>query len=106
MKACAKWVWATSRFRKKCAGSAKLFTAARRLTGLRWTRSDERPLAAVLQRNVFAGAPEGAAASRLAAYIREAARALALQEDFAGLRLAFPDPERVCCGGDGQGQPR
>jgi cytochrome b pre-mRNA-processing protein 3 len=68
--------------------------------------SDERPLAAVLQRNVFAGAPEGAAASRLAAYIHEAARALALQEDFTGLRLAFPDPERVCCGADGQGQPR
>jgi cytochrome b pre-mRNA-processing protein 3 len=68
--------------------------------------SDERPLAAVLQRNVFAGASEGAAASRLAAYIREAARALALQEDFAGLRLAFPDPERVRCGADAQGQPR
>lgn len=68
--------------------------------------SEERPLAAVLQRNVFAGACEGGAAFRLAAYTREAARALAVQEDFADACLAFPDPERVCYGGDGQGQPR
>jgi cytochrome b pre-mRNA-processing protein 3 len=56
---------------------------------------DERLLAGALQRNVFAGASEGAQAHRLAAYIREAAGELAVQDDFGRARLAFPDPERV-----------
>jgi cytochrome b pre-mRNA-processing protein 3 len=60
------------------------------------TAGDE-PLAAVLQRNVFAGAAEEDAAGRLAAYVREAERGLAAQsgEGLARARLAFPDPEQV-----------
>jgi cytochrome b pre-mRNA-processing protein 3 len=51
-------------------------------------------LAATLQRNVFAGASEPAAAARLAAYVREAARRLAALDakGFARAELTFPDP--------------
>ena len=53
------------------------------------------PLAATLQRNVFAGAPEPTAAARLAVYVREAVRRLAAldTEGFERAELAFPDPE-------------
>jgi cytochrome b pre-mRNA-processing protein 3 len=56
---------------------------------------DERPLAAALERNVFAGAAGPEAAFRLAAYMREAAGRLAAQDGFEHGRLAFPDPEEV-----------
>jgi hypothetical protein len=49
----------------------------------------------VLQRNVFAGAPEPASAARLASYVREAVRALAAQDGFERAEVAFPDPEQV-----------
>jgi cytochrome b pre-mRNA-processing protein 3 len=56
---------------------------------------DDAPLAAALERNVFAGAPKGEQAGRLAAYIREAERALAARngDDFGRAQLAFPDPQ-------------
>src|SRR5258706_16042172 len=38
---------------------------------------DERPLAAALQRNVFAGASDPASSARLASYVRETVRRLA-----------------------------
>jgi cytochrome b pre-mRNA-processing protein 3 len=56
---------------------------------------DAHPLAAALQRNVFAGAPEPASAARLARYVREAVRALAAQDGFERAEVAFPDPEQV-----------
>ena len=52
-------------------------------------------LAAALERNVFGGAAAGEAAFRLAAYMREAARRLALQDGFVRGELAFPDPEQA-----------
>jgi cytochrome b pre-mRNA-processing protein 3 len=58
---------------------------------------DERPLAAVLQRNVFAGTP-GPEAARLASYVREAVRALAGQKGLERAEVAFPDPEQVLVG--------
>jgi cytochrome b pre-mRNA-processing protein 3 len=57
--------------------------------------SGDGPLADVLRRNVFAGAEGGAAPLRLAAYVREAARRLAAQDDFERGKLDFPDPEQV-----------
>jgi cytochrome b pre-mRNA-processing protein 3 len=56
---------------------------------------DESPLAAALQRNVFAGASEPASAARLARYVREAVRALAAQDGFERAEVAFPDPEQI-----------
>src|SRR5215468_6654959 len=56
---------------------------------------DNGPLAAALQRNVFADGSEPAPASRLAIYVREAARRLAAQDGFERAQLAFPDPEQV-----------
>jgi cytochrome b pre-mRNA-processing protein 3 len=56
---------------------------------------DERPLAAALERNVFAGAPEPESAARLASYVREAVRQLAAQDGLERAELAFPDPEQV-----------
>jgi cytochrome b pre-mRNA-processing protein 3 len=58
---------------------------------------DEGSLVAVLERNVYADAPQAGAARRLAAYIREAVRRLAAQdsESFALAKLAFPDPAEV-----------
>jgi len=56
---------------------------------------DNGPLAAALQRNVFADASEPGPASRLAVYVREAARWLAAQDGFERAQLAFPDPEQV-----------
>jgi cytochrome b pre-mRNA-processing protein 3 len=57
---------------------------------------DER-LAATLQRNIFAGASEPAAAVRLAAYVRETVRRLAALDaaGFERAELAFPDPEAL-----------
>jgi cytochrome b pre-mRNA-processing protein 3 len=57
--------------------------------------ADEQPLAAALQRNVFAGGSDGAGVDRLAAYVREAVRGLAAQTGFERAQLAFPDPEQV-----------
>jgi cytochrome b pre-mRNA-processing protein 3 len=57
--------------------------------------SDQQPLAAALQRNVFAGGSGGAGVDRLAAYVREAVRGLAGQNGFEQAQLAFPDPEQV-----------
>jgi cytochrome b pre-mRNA-processing protein 3 len=56
---------------------------------------DDQPLAAALERNVFAGVGGGEMAVRLAAYVREAARGLAVQDGFERAQLAFPDPEGV-----------
>jgi cytochrome b pre-mRNA-processing protein 3 len=57
----------------------------------------DEPLSATLQRNVFAGASEPAAAARLAAYVREAVRRLAAldAEGFERAELVFPDPEAL-----------
>jgi cytochrome b pre-mRNA-processing protein 3 len=57
----------------------------------------DEPLAATLQRNVFAGASEPAAAARLAAYVREAVRRLAAldADGFERAELVFPDPEAL-----------
>ena len=57
--------------------------------------ADDGRLAAVLQRNVFAGAAKRQPASELAVYVREAARRLAAQDGFERAQLAFPDPEQV-----------
>jgi len=57
--------------------------------------AENEPLAAALQRNVFAGGSERGAASRLAVYVREAVRQLAAQDGFERAQLAFPDPEQV-----------
>ena len=61
---------------------------------------DDEPLAAALQRNVFAGASEPAVAAQLAGYVREAARRLAAQdaEGFERAELAFPDPDALTVG--------
>lgn len=56
---------------------------------------DEQPLAAALQRNVFAGAAQPEAASRLAAYVRETVRRLAAQDGFERAQFVFPDPQQV-----------
>jgi cytochrome b pre-mRNA-processing protein 3 len=56
---------------------------------------DDRPLAAALARNVFAGAGGSEAPARLANYVREADRRLAAPDAFDGAELAFPDPEQV-----------
>src|SRR5262245_12820213 len=55
----------------------------------------DAPLAAALQRNVFAGAAEPVAAAQLAVYVREAVRRLAAldAEGLERAELAFPDPE-------------
>jgi cytochrome b pre-mRNA-processing protein 3 len=57
----------------------------------------DEPLAATLQRNVFAGESEPAAAVRLATYVREAVRRLAAldAEGFERAELAFPDPDAL-----------
>jgi cytochrome b pre-mRNA-processing protein 3 len=60
--------------------------------------SDDRPLADILRRNVFADAAGGETPSELAAYIREAVRRLAGQDGFERGELAFPDPEQVLLG--------
>jgi cytochrome b pre-mRNA-processing protein 3 len=59
--------------------------------------SGDEPLAATLQRNVFAGGSEPAAAVRLAAYVREAVRRLAAHDTdgFQRAKLAFPDPDAL-----------
>ena len=58
---------------------------------------DQRPLAAALARNVFAGAPAPDGAARLAAYVRAAVGALAAQDAqaFRRTQVDFPDPARV-----------
>jgi cytochrome b pre-mRNA-processing protein 3 len=56
---------------------------------------ESEPLAAALQRNVFAGESELGAAFGLAVYVREAVRWLAAQDGFERAQLAFPDPEQV-----------
>ena len=55
--------------------------------------SDDQPLAAALERNVLAGAGGADAAARLAAYVREADRRLAVQDGFERAQVAFPDPQ-------------
>ena len=56
---------------------------------------DDEPLAAALDRNVFADGAESGPALRLAVYVREAVRRLAAQDGFESAQLAFPDPEQV-----------
>jgi len=56
---------------------------------------DDHSLAAALQRNVFAGVSEPAAAARLASYVRETERRLAAQDGLERAELAFPDPEQI-----------
>lgn len=53
------------------------------------------PLAAVLERNVFAGVSTPDGVRRLAAYVREAARRLGEQDGFELGELAFPHPGEV-----------
>jgi cytochrome b pre-mRNA-processing protein 3 len=57
----------------------------------------DEPLAATLQRNVFAGTSEPAPAALLAAYVREAVRRLAAveAERFERAEIAFPDPDAL-----------
>jgi cytochrome b pre-mRNA-processing protein 3 len=61
------------------------------------TASDQRPLAAALARNVFAGAPVPDGAERLAAYVRASVRELAAQDGdaFRRAQVRFPDPGQV-----------
>ena len=54
-----------------------------------------RLLAAVLERNVFAGVTSLGGVGRLAAYVREAVARLAAQDGFERGELAFPDPGLV-----------
>jgi cytochrome b pre-mRNA-processing protein 3 len=63
---------------------------------------DAAPLAAALERNVFAGAPAAGKAQRLAAYVRAAASALDRQRGFERGELAFPDPGGVLDAGAGE----
>ena len=56
---------------------------------------DDEPLAAALDRNVFADGAESGPALWLAVYVREAVRRLAAQDGFERAQLAFPDPEQV-----------
>jgi cytochrome b pre-mRNA-processing protein 3 len=51
-------------------------------------------LAALLGRNVFAGAARDGA-GRLAAYSRQALRQLAAQDGFERGEISFPDPDQV-----------
>lgn len=53
------------------------------------------PLAVVLERNVFADAPDRDGARRLAAYVRVAANRLAGQDGFGRGEVVFPAPEQV-----------
>ena len=57
--------------------------------------ADEQPLAAALRRNVFADGSDGVGADRLAAYVREVVRGLAVQSGFECGQVVFPDPEQV-----------
>jgi len=59
--------------------------------------ADDAPLAAALERNIFADTSAGDAAARLAVYIREAVRALAAHsgDELARAQLAFPDPQQL-----------
>jgi cytochrome b pre-mRNA-processing protein 3 len=54
----------------------------------------EEVLAAVLGRNVFAGA-EGDGAAKLATYSRQALGQLWAQDGFERGEISFPDPEQV-----------
>ncbi len=59
---------------------------------------DNGPLVAALERNVYSGSPAAAAAApRLAAYMREALRALAAQDSasLAAGAVRFPDPATI-----------
>ena len=69
--------------------------AGRQPMGVALDAPDNGPLAAALQRNVFADGSEPGPARQLAVYVREAARSLAAQDGFERSRLAFPDPEQV-----------
>ena len=54
--------------------------------------ADDASLAAALTRNIFGKPSDGA--RRLAAYVREAVRQLAIQHDLSGVDLRFADPEK------------
>jgi cytochrome b pre-mRNA-processing protein 3 len=56
---------------------------------------DDAALAAALERNVFAGAPEGDGPRRLASYVRAAMSRLAGQDGFRRGEVVFPAPEQV-----------
>lgn len=56
--------------------------------------NDRAALAQALARNVFAGSSAGAA-ERLAAYVQETARTLAVQDGLARGELRFLDPEQI-----------
>jgi cytochrome b pre-mRNA-processing protein 3 len=63
-----------------------------------WAGADNGALAAVLERNIYGGAPVAAAVvQRLAAYTREALRGLSAQPSasLAGGELHFPDPDKI-----------
>jgi cytochrome b pre-mRNA-processing protein 3 len=63
-----------------------------------WAAPDDAMLVAALERNIYGGTPVAvAAASRLAAYIREALRDLRAQPAaaLAGGQLHFPEPEKI-----------
>jgi cytochrome b pre-mRNA-processing protein 3 len=64
--------------------------------------TDDAPLAAALERNVFAGALAAGNACRMAAYVRAAASVLAAQRGFDRGELAFPDPGRWLDAGAGE----
>ena len=67
------------------------------IEGVRLHRLDDEPLAAALQRNVYANEGETGCVGRLAAYVRETVGVLAAQEgeSFARAELRFPDPASV-----------
>jgi cytochrome b pre-mRNA-processing protein 3 len=71
------------------------FYGRQRAYGAALASSDDQLLAAVLQRNVFAGAPAAAGARGLAAYVRAADRMLEAQQGLERGELLFPDPEQL-----------
>ena len=79
---------------RKMRRVGEAFYGRQRAYGAALAFSDDEPLAAVLERNVFAGPPAAAGARRLAAYVRAADRMLEAQQGFERGELLFPDPEQ------------
>jgi cytochrome b pre-mRNA-processing protein 3 len=63
---------------------------------------DNRALVDALSRNIYGGPAPGA--ERLAAYMREAVRHLANQNDFGRAQVVFPSPEHVASPNSGTRQ--
>ena len=80
---------------RKMRRIGEAFYGRQRAYGAALASSDDQLLAAVLQRNVFAGTPAAAGARGLAAYVRAADRMLEAQQGLERGELLFPDPEQL-----------